>query len=52
MGQGVRFCGCYRGISPQNTRQVRKTGVDSLAFISVLSQSDHIKETIEQLRGE
>ena len=53
MGQGVEIpVVAIGGISPQNARQVRKTGVDGLAFISVLSQSDHIKETIEQLRGE
>ena len=39
------------GITPENAAAVRQTGVDGLAFISVVSCSDDIEETVKQLRG-
>lgn len=40
------------GISPENAAAVRQTGVDGLAFISVVSCSEDIEETVTRLRGE
>lgn len=53
MNQGVKIpVVAIGGINSKNALEVRQTGVDGLAFISVLSKSDQIKETLEQLRGE
>lgn len=52
MEQGVHLpIVAIGGITPENAAAVRQTGVDGLAFISVVSCSDDIEETVKQLRG-